>query len=148
MFDHKKIISGYETEKAVVGKEYYFSDCYTDLSKGKALCAVGTLAAVGDGVCSLPFLCEGGTYYQFIYPVEKKLELMTNEELMYLLAHCEVVAKTADAGIITTDWTLSSDEQLHEQVKDGTMVRGFFGKSEWEPATKKFFNWCIGADDE
>lgn len=148
-FDPKKIIGPYNRDGAYVGREFYFADNCVAFSDGIGIYSKGMLSEIGGENRAFPFVRDGKTGYQFIYPVEeKKPEMMSNEEMMYLLSHCEVMAKTADAGLITTDWCLSDDVQLDEPVKDGTMVRGFFGKFEWEPATRKFFNRCIGADDE
>lgn len=105
-FDESKVINSLHTERAEVGKRYYFEDYLHDLKRAvegvdTLSTSIGILDSVGDDGTE-PFQKRGGQCWEFIYPYEEPLKKrMTKLELEKENAELKAKIKKLEKGFLT-----------------------------------------------
>lgn len=142
-FDESKVINALHTDRAEIGKEYYFNnslyelknDVERDYSDG-----IGTLdnVIVGEN----PFEKKGGIYWEFIYPYEEKpKKRMTNCQLSEWLAKGNGVWKFTGCSTICS--AMSYDEYSeNEEVGEDKVIRRWNSDKWIEPIVDIYKRDC------
>lgn len=79
-FDESKVINAFHSEKAEVGKRYFFADKLSQLkSRVEADQKIAVLKSIGAKDCPYPFVVDANCMWELIYPYE---EPPTQEEIL------------------------------------------------------------------
>lgn len=141
-FDESKVINCLHTDKAEVGKKYYFEDSLYEL---KAIVedekdgCIGKLTNVGDGY--EPFVKSNGACWEYIYPYEEPpKKRMTNRMLLEWLAKGN--GMFCNGSSYCYMYTFFSKEELDDEVTQGFKIRSW-DSDEWiEPTVDIYERDC------
>lgn len=142
-FDESKVINCLHTDKAEIGKEYYFSDSLYGLKEhieDEDAYYTGMLTGnIDDG---LPFQIDNDHYWQLIYPYEEPpKKRMTNRQLMEWLTKGNGFYCVGE-DIYNTFYCLKED--LNNEVNEGIEIRSW-DSDEWvEPTVNIYERDCKG----
>lgn len=117
-FDESKVINTLHTDKAVVGKKYYYADNIFNLKNNieHGDCTIGILTEIRDGLFKF-----GTSSWYLLYPYEEQQRRMTNKELSWWLSekpHRELKM----SNYIYHDYDYKENEQDAE-VTDFLLIR-------------------------
>lgn len=148
-FDENKVINVLHTEKAEIGKEYWYADNLLNLKRlveENAKNRVGKL----DRVLStcLPFGIKDGEAWQFLYPHEEpSKQRMTKIQLMEWLAKGNGTSKYK-GDVSCVNWTTCIEEVLNEEVDEDIVIRSWDSEEWIEPTYEIYLRDCKGVTQD
>lgn len=126
-FDESKVINALHTDKAEIGKKYYFSDELLDLKKNVEAEATHLKLEyiVKDVGCPFSLIDR---HWQFLYPYEEQKQRMTNIQLMEWLSKGNGVYKNRNDYVYTC---FSEIVELLDEEVDKDIVIRTWDSEEW-----------------
>lgn len=136
-FDESKVINGLHTDKAEIGKKYWYADNITKLKRyieQDCRAMSGELKATEDGL----FKIGTGCYY-LLHPYEEPPKIrMTNIQLMEWLAKGNGVYKNT-GGYIHDSYVAKYEDSF---VDEGLLIKSWDSKEWIEPTADIYERDC------
>lgn len=145
-FDESKVINALHTEKAEVGKKYYFADSLLNLKErieNNSESNIGILEKINLGFRSFS---DGDYSWEFLYPYEEPpKQRMTNVQFMEWLAKGNGVYKS-EGGYVHT-YLFELEELLDEEVDKGLLIKSWDSEEWIEPTVDIYERDCKGKEN-
>lgn len=143
-FYESKVINTLHTDKAVVGKKYYYSDNILNLKNNieHGDCTIGILTEIRDGLFKF-----GTCSWYLLYPYEEpSKQRMTNRQFSEWLVKGNGEYTSNTFASVYIEYSYSKDRENNE-VASGIKIRTW-GSDEWvEPTVDIYGRDCLSKDE-
>lgn len=160
VFYEHKVINGLHTDKAEIGKKYWYSDNFRTLKQyveqSSADCNCGELIGINESVSDFNFMCKDTRSYPsswaLIYPYEEPpKQRMTHRQLAEWCAkgNGERGERTATGftTVVSATYCYIGDS-AYEEINKDMMIRSW-GSDEWiEPTYERYLMDCKGVTQD
>lgn len=135
VFDESKVINSLHTDRAEVGKKYYFSDSFYSLKQHVEREEADSIGILDYLAANIPFNKKDGSSWELIYPYEEPpKKLMTRLQLMEWLAKGNGMYRDEEGYCFHHYNGYDFNENLNFEVSSDIEIRSW-NSDEWVTPT-------------